>query len=361
MSENNDISTITPSSDSSSPQKPDTLIIKGKFKFQSSGIYGIFVVIFNTNITNKDFYDTDMEYSPFMGLHIIVSYFSDLFHTDLNSSWSVLEKTFNELSIKGSHAASITNNFQRAIFQNLIDDPDLCLRIVNDYKNKFTDKINQEFDKMLSNIYKDRQIDLELFFEELSSESIASIKIQRIETEKPDIDKELLSTPSITINPLYFSIPADPILAPTGEGIPSNQLSPGIRILMKIDGTNNYGLEWIEIFKAYDKDEKKILPVVGTVDQIGPVIKNSVNILVKYQEEQYTKFNIESGIKLKLYTPSLINKNNKIIDPMAIGVTPSFKEIKNFNQLFHEKNFQSTLITGFILLILAIIAFYFNV
>ncbi|MGL4676174.1 MAG: hypothetical protein ACRCWI_00715 [Brevinema sp.] len=338
-------------------QPPDTLIIKGKFKFQSAGIYGIFAIILRTDISFDTYYD--LKINPFIAMHILTSYFSDISHIDLKEPWASLEKTFNEIQIKGSYANSITETFQKATNSVFHKNGETSFRLIADFKENKLSSIQHELDAILSKVYKDRQLNLELAFEEVNAHNIASIKELRIKNEIPQPNEDILYTPTININPLNFSVPANPVLDPVGEGINSNQLSKGIRILMRIDESSKYGQQWINIFKAYDPVIKKVIPIVGTIDQIGPIIKNSLDILVKYQEDQYTKFNIESGIKIKLFQPYA---QEQVIDPLSQEYYESYLKStnnKSLQQLFQDKDFKNMAVTGTILGIVALIALYF--
>ncbi|MGL5956742.1 MAG: hypothetical protein ACRC0X_09155 [Brevinema sp.] len=335
----------------------DTLIIKGKFKFQSAGIYGIFAIILRTDIDFGIYYD--LKLNPFISLHILTSYFSDIFHINLKEPWASLEKTFNEIQIKGSYANSITETFQKGTNGVFNENGETSFRLVTDFKENKLSQIHNELDNILSQIYKDRQLHLEISFEEVNGQDIASIKEFRIKNEIPEPNENVLNTPAINIDPLNFSIPARPILAPIGEGVPSNQLSKGVRILMKIDSNSSYGQQWINIFKAFDKEHKKVIPLIGTVEQIGPIIKNNLDILVKYQDDQYTKFNIESGIKIKLFQP---HGQELVIDPLSqdhYERKTNNSSNKGLQQLFQEQGFKNMAIAGIGLLIISLIALYF--
>lgn len=338
----------------------DTLVIKGKFKFQSLGIYGIFAVILRTDIQTN--LDDHSEISPFLSSNIIVSYFNDIFQTDITIPWAILEQDFNSKIIKESYAVSLTNQFQKHLHDAFTSNTSLCTRILERLKENRKSSITVEFDQLLSAQYTERELQIETYCEELSSNSIKTIREQRIKQERPKDNRDILETPSIVTNPLHFSIPAEPVLAPVGQGILSDQLSCGIRILMKIDGRSSYGLEWIQSFKDTHKEkDNKHLFIVGTINQIGPTVKNRVSILVTYQTEQYTKFTVESGVKIKLYHP--LEEGITVIDPLSnIGYNNNdINNITTLSQLFHEKSFQMTVVIGCCLLLLAVTAFYFSV
>ncbi len=334
-------------------EKKDILIIKGRFKFQSSGIYGIFAILFRSDTESPDFYNS--ESNPFISFHIIVSYFSDIFQIDLQESWETLEETFNKLEIGSDYATTLTSTFQRG-FTGTLANEEIGFEIVADFKNDRHHSIEREIDRILTQAHKDVAVNFELFYEEADGRNIESIRKLRIEHENPLSNEDTLSTPSARTNPTEFYIPASPILAPVGEGIASNQLSPGIRIMMRVNTGSSYGMHWVEYFKLYDKETKTYLPIVGTIDQIGPVIKNCLDIVVKYQNDQHTKFNIESGIKLKLFNP---HSDDVFVDPLVYREDTIKKPAKTMSQLLAEESFRNLLAVGVSAFILAVLAWVF--
>ncbi len=352
--ENTDLETTQSSTEPEVIEKKnDVLIIKGKFKFQSSGIFGMFAILMRSDTESADFYDDAS--NPFLSLNIIVSYFSDVFQTDLKESWDILEEKFNEIEISNDYATSMTNNFRRG-FINSLSNEEIGLEIISDFKKNNIHSIEREIDRILTQAHKDIKVDFELFFEEADGRNIASVRKLRMDSESPLPNDDILTTPSARANPTEFYIPATPILSPLGEGVPSNQLSPGVRILMKVNTSTSYGRHWAEHFKLYDKDTKTYLPIVGTIDQVGPVIKNCLDIVVKYQHDQHTKFNIESGIKLKLFNP---HSSDSYIDPLVYRRDNSQKETKTMSQLLEEEGFRSLLAVGVCALVLAMLSLYF--
>lgn len=343
------------SSKDSKPKEPDTLVIKGKFKFGGSGIYGIFSIILSDPRATSD-YSSEHNDNPIIGLNLIASYFSDLFYTDIKESWISLEKTFNNIQISGEFASSITNSFRSSLMETFSSDGIFARTIISDYYNENFTNIEKGLESVFTRIHKDRKINIEIVFEHLSSDDIRSIKKDRIMEEIPEANTDVLETPSIVINSQDISIPANPILAPN-DGISANQLSRGLRILMRIDASHSYGQKWIEIYRLFNKDSATIYPLIGTVDQIGPVIKNSLDIMVKYQENQYSKFNIEAGVKLKVYNPNL---TIAVVDPLALDISPKQMEgSQTLHNLIHEKNFKFMATAGIALAILSFIALYF--
>ena len=335
---------------------PDTLIIKGKFKFKNASMYGIFAVLLSKG--SGDSNDTTVAINNYcISTHIIASYFSDLFFTDITESWIVLEETFNALEIKGEYAVSITDNFKKGLAKAFSNETDKVSAMLKDFSEKKFGNLEKEMENILTQSYKNVAIQMEIQYEELSSADILSIKGNRILDESPQANSDVLETPFIRIHHQDFSIPAHPVLAPTGEGIPANQLSNGIRILMKVDGNTDYGKQWIKTFNLSNTEKSTINYLVGTVDQIGPSIKNSIDVLVKYRSDQYTKFNIESGIKLKFYNP---NFPEGIVDPLVdFNDRYQASKVKNYSQLFNDPSLRLLVSLGVILTVLSFMALYF--
>ena len=347
--------TITTETKKFEIKEPDTLIIKGKFKFKNAGMYGIFAILLSKGKFSEDNSITVNNYC--ISSHVIASYFSDLFFIDIAESWIVLEETFNALEIKGEYAVSITQNFKKGLSDFFSKNADKVSSFLKDHSENKLGNIEKELENIFTQSYKNVAIQLDLNFEELASADILSIKDHRIMDEAPKTNSDILETPSIKIHHQDFSIPAHPVLAPTGEGILANQLSKGIRILMKVDTNTDYGKQWIQTFNLFNEKKGSIDFLVGTIDQIGPAIKKSIDVLVKYRPDQYTKFNIETGIKLKLYNP---NSSDGVVDPLVDFATQyQVENPKNYSQLFHDPGLRLLIGVGAILTILSFIALYF--
>lgn len=341
-------------------KSPNTLIIKGKFKFKNANVCGIFTILLLKG-NNTEYYEDNSDIlsnnNAFIKSHMIASYFSDLFLTDISESWITLEEKFNTLEIKSDYAVSITDTFKKVFYDAFIDNNERVTSLIKDFNTNKINNIHKELTNILSLPYKDRSVQVELSFEELNSEDIESIKNFRIIEEKPEANNNILTTPSVVISHQDYYIPANPILAPTGEGISINQLFHGTRILMRVDSNTDYGKQWIENFHLLNPEKNTIDPIVGTVDQIGPIIKNKVDIIVKYKKNQYTKFNIEAGVKLKQYNPKI---SESTVDPLKIyNEQQDSNNSTNYSQIFDEPGLKPLIIVGILLTVLSLVALYF--
>jgi len=325
------------------PLIPDILIVKGKFKFQSASIYGVFTVLF------------DEEKKEALELHIYSSYFSDLYTMDIKIPWSILEKKFNKLGISGEFASSITNLFKHAFTEYLFKGLDITESIINDFNDNKTDKIFTSIEHIFNHVQKDRHIIMELSFEEEFSKEIESIKNLRIHEEQPKTDDPILNTPLIQVNPLDLNIPAHPILSPISQGILSQNIIPGAKLLMKIDLSTDYGHQWVKNFNAYNKETGTSSPIIATVEQVGPIIKNTIDILVKYNPNQYTKFNIESGVKLKIFDSM---STEPVINPIVYSDN-IYQKSMSWDALFSDSSFKKLVIIMLTLTIIAVLALFF--
>lgn len=323
--------------------QPDVLIVKGKFKFQSASIYGVFVILL------------DKETKKFLALHLYSSYFSDLFHTDIKVPWITLEQHINKIAISGEYASSITNLFKHAFIEALFNSDVMTISIIEDFQEKKTDKIYTAIESIFSRVQKDRQVSMELVFEEEFSKEIESIKDLRIRNEQPAVDHNLLNTPIIKVNPLDLTVPANPILSPISDGILSQKIKPGTKLLMKLDSSTEYGQQWIKTFNAFNSEKGESYPIIATVEQIGPIIKNSLDILVRYNPTQYTKFNIESGIKLKIFNP---NSPEPVINPIT-HIKDNSQVSISWDTLFSDSSFKKLVIIVIVLTSLAVLALFF--
>ena len=335
------------------PEKElDILVIKGRFKFDGAGIYGVFSLLIS-----KDFAPNNKLSNNIIEYTLFASYFSDIYHIDLTESWISLEEKYNQINIQNNFAASITNLFKKGFDDHLYRGDAFLVTLLTDYQANQKEKIKASFESIFVQIHKGRSFVIELSMEELNSNDISSFRKTRAINEKPAPNLELLSASPINVAEGSLSVPANPMLAPVADGISVQDLTPNMKILMKLDTSTAYGQKWVDIFKAFDKQKGIIKPIVATVNQVGPIIKNKMDILVLYTPTQYTKFNIEAGVKIRLYNP---HHSNNVIEPLNTYIPEVLNlDGPNWDSLFQDMSFRLLATVGVFLVVLSIIAVIF--
>ncbi|MGL4366865.1 MAG: hypothetical protein ACRCTQ_01080 [Brevinemataceae bacterium] len=321
------------------------LVIKGKFKFETSNVYGLFSILINIDLC------------IIIESYIIISYFSDLGAVNIKQSWFKLEELFNDMKITGNFAENYTRIFEK-LFKEVLKNNNTIESIISDYNKHQIKKIENLMTDIFARMQKDKHLSLELGYEETSLEDLKIIRSTRIQQETPSPNVELINAKPIQIDTNAISIPAFPILAPISGSIKSQSLQPGTKILMKLDSSTPYGQEWIETFHALDHRKGEIIPVVAKVDQISPIIKKSLDILVYYNKNQYTKFNIETDVRLKAFDPS--SKEKMIIpEDLQDKLSPEIQqEPETTTSIDYTTGFAQLLVTLTILAVIGIISFF---
>lgn len=330
--------------------EPDTFVIKGKFKLVQTGIYGIFAILLDKEIRKET------NYQNFLELYTIVSYFSDLYETDLQESWYTLEKRFNQIRIAGDFATSLTSLFYQEFYSRFANSTGFTHTLIDDCRAKNFEKIEKWLAEICNQIQKDRQIEIRVFAEEIYSHELSSVREMRKkqESKKQKEDEQLLKlSPPQNASP----VPTRPILAPTGSGILVKQLKLNTKVLVQLDSNSSKYAYWKECFRLSENESGQLPPLVATVHQIGSIIKNRVDILVTLSDTLYSRFTLESGIKIKPFNAD---------SPQTTIELPSSskqKEKKEFKSLFHhliqDKGF---IILLFAIIVLALLSsiFYYN-
>lgn len=268
----------------------NALIVKSKFWFQTSGLYGVMALLF------------DIEKKILVEDHIYVSRFSDIANTDMKSSWRFLEPQLNNIQMQNMYSPSLTQEFKRYFKERLNANFGLAASIIVDYELNCKEKLYGSFEEMLTSVQKDKNVSLEFFYETISLEEIKAARELRVkeETQILNTQNEESNTSAIRIPDGNIMIKADPILSPLG-GIPLVSLTPGTRILMRLNMHDTHSSHWAQFFKAYHPETKEVLPLVATVTQIGPIVNKNRDVVVSYGENISSRFNVETGIKLKGY------------------------------------------------------------
>lgn len=329
----------------------NALIVKGRFQFKGTGLYGIMALIFDVNkkILIEDY--------------IYVSRFSEIFLNDIKSPWHTLEIQLNRIQMQGTYAASITMEFQRSLRERLDPNYGIATGILVDYELRNREKIYSTIEEMLTFVQKDKNISLEVAFEQSDLEAIMAARTSRIEDEAQHMAEEeklAVAAPPVTLGGQDILIPANPILSPI-KGVPSSELALGMQLLMRLDLSLPQGHYWADIFRAVNPSTKEVLPLIATVVQLGPIINKCRDVVVGYGGGRVTRFNVESAIKLKTYE---VLSQEQVVHPHLID-TPMPQETKETKRM-EDFFFQSILpwvifgtIALFAVVLIFILAFNF--
>ncbi|MGL5721672.1 MAG: hypothetical protein ACRCY4_04655 [Brevinema sp.] len=269
----------------------NALIVKSRFQFKTSGLYGLIVLIFDTDqkILAEDY--------------IYASRFSDMASIDVKLSWNILESQLNTIEMKGNYATSITSEIKRAFRERLDPNYGLASGIVVDYELRNKEKIHSVLSDLLVTIQKDKGIALEVAYEVGDLNEIQMARTKRSEEEVQQMNHEEAMSPPVQpvmIEAGTFLIPASPILSPV-RGVPCANLYVGQRILMKLNPEMADAAHWAQSFQAVDVQTKDWLPIVGTISQIGPIVNKTRDIVVDFGHNRVSRLSVESSIKVKTY------------------------------------------------------------
>lgn len=320
--------------------KNDILVIKGKFHFKTSNTYGFFAILLD--LVEKSLFES----------YIFVSHFSDITQIDIKLMWLLLEEQINKILMQGSYANHMSTEYKRILYDNLSSEYGLASSLVVDYQLRNKEKMRNTLENFFTTVQKDRNFSIELEFEEINKEKILAAREERKAIEEQDSvaqqEKEYKSNIPFEINDTDQIIPASPVFSPI-NGIACSLLAPDMKILMRLDNSNKKGQEWIAYFHAFDAEQRILLPLIGTIDQMKKGDKNQYHFLIEYGSGQFTQLTLDHGVKVKLYDPF---SHERAIDPITNSIVPDPSVINSISDLFRDKNFNQFLMWCSILMVL---------
>ena len=300
----------------------NALIVKSRFQFKTTGLYGLVILIFDTDqkVLAQDY--------------IYASRFSELAGMDVKLGWSFLEPQLNAIEMKGNYATSITSEIKRTFRERLDPNYGLASGIVVDYELRNKEKIHSVIAELLTMIQKDNNIALEIAYEVGDLNEIQMARNQRGEDEALEMEYEQAMTPPtqpVKIEAGTFLIPASPVLSPV-RGVSCANIYVGQRLLMKLNSEMSDATYWAQAFQAIDAETREWLPIVGTVSQIGPVVNKAREIVVDFGHNRVSRLSIEASIKIKTYDAL---SRDKVAFPHLLGapVLESRAHIPNTTRL----------------------------
>jgi hypothetical protein len=311
------------------PQQSLYTIVKGRFKAIDTNTFGLFLIFMNNNLRVAE------------SVTIIASHFSSMYETDPKLSWSDVEERIMNLKWKGEFATSIsrdTQTFVENAFKGVRSEELYSL-----IKSNAVSKIENLLSMMLVKPLGDKNIHIELSWENASAEQIQNAKQERELRDAPDgsaSDDMLAPQPepddTFRVDEGSVVLEVNFVLAPV-SGIPIFELQPGDRIMVKINPATKRGLYFIELLNA--RHDEEIVPVPGTVTELKLNKSNEYVVLVKIGEGIFGKVIEAEQVKIKRFDPNTDKKTaaNAQRNLAAAGFTkaePVTKQDKAIRNLY---------------------------
>lgn len=324
--------------------KNDILVIKGKFHFKTSNTYGFFAILLD--LVEKSLFES----------YIFVSHFSDITQIDIKLMWLLLEEQINKILMRGSYANHMSTEYKRILYDHLSGEYGLASSLVIDYQLRNKEKIRSTLENFFTTVQKDKNFSIELDFEETTKEKILAAREERKAIEEQDSKAQQKKEEQKPNTPFEIDdndqiIPASPALSAI-NGVACSLLAPDMKILMRLDHSNKKGQEWIAYFHAFDAEQRIILPVIGTINQMKKGEKNQYHFLIEYESGQFTQLTLDHGVKVKLYDPL---SQDRAVDPLTKSIVPDPSVVNSISDLLHDKSFTHFIMWCSVLIVLLLV------
>ncbi len=270
-------------SDSSSA---NFIYLKGKLKSVSQKLYGMFVVSFNTE-------------GMVQSNQSMVSSFSEVYDSDIDRNWDLVEDEIIQLKWKGKYNTNISVNIQSQ-FEKLNEDSYIRAQLfeaLNEYDFSGVETILYD---LLNRILQDKSIRVEIGIQEVTHSEIYAAKERRDRESKEKNQKEINQKGNHNIEQGSIVIEASLILSPV-KGKPLYDIHIGDKIMCKIEPKSDQSNYFIDYYKL--RKDSRITPIPGEVVDIKADSKDSpVEIILKIDKGLYAKcVEEERQVKLRLY------------------------------------------------------------
>lgn len=280
------------------PQQSLYTIVKGRFKAIDTNTFGLFLIFVNNNLRVSE------------SVTIIASHFSSMYETDPKLGWSNVEERIMNLKWKGEFATSISRDTQAFVENALkgIRSEELYSLI----KSNSVSKIENLLSMMLTKPLGDKNIHIELSWENASAEQIQTAKQERelrdnaedaTSGEMPALQAEPDDTFQLDEGSVVLDV--NLVLAPV-SGIPIFELQPGDHIMVKINPETKRGQYFIELLNA--RHDEEIVPLPGTVTELKLNKSNEYVVLIKIGEGIFGKVVEAEQVKIKRFDPNTDKK-----------------------------------------------------
>ncbi len=313
---------------STEEEKQDYIVIKCRFKAIDTNTFGLILIFLNKSLRVCE------------SVNLVASHFSSIYETNPKENWSGIEDRINGLKWRGEYATAISNDTQDFLDDFLKGPVAGADEFFDFVKNNVAGKLQNSIVEKLIKPLGDRNIDLELAWDLISSEDILDAKKSKEDQSFSDMDEgvtedvteQLARSAGFDIESGSVLLNIDLILAPV-SGIPIFNLKKGDRILVKINPNTNRGQYFIDLLGVASKNGH-IKPVPATVHEVKMNELNEYALLVKIGDGIFGHNTEAEQVKLKRFNPENGNKEEVQISNPFVTPKKEIKEDKAITNLY---------------------------
>ncbi|MCX7678055.1 MAG: hypothetical protein N2316_02435 [Spirochaetes bacterium] len=256
-------------------------ILKGRFKSNSLGLYGLLLLIFNRN--------HDLE-----SYNAVVSTYSNLYDLEPHAGWEKFEETILDVKWKGSYNSSMTAALMDN-FKAIASDEKLKSQLYEYITNYDYDNTEVTIYDSVNRILHDKNLILEIGIQEITTEEFIETKEKRAKPTQTTTEKSPIEDGSVIL-------PIEPILSPV-KGKPLYELKVGDKIIARLIPNSDRANYFIDLLNL--RLEGSIKPIPCEIIDIKSGGKNApIEILTIIGPGIYGKCTeTEKQVKLRMYDP----------------------------------------------------------
>lgn len=316
--------------------------LKGRFKSNSLGFYGIFLLIFNTR--------QELEVN-----HVLVSTFSSAFDMEPYIGWEQYEEFIVNSKWKGSYNPNLTVSIEE-IIKKIASGPNAQLERLYEYLINYDyDSIDDFIMEILNRIIHDKHLILETNIQESTETEFTETK-GKIKAEKSD--KQAGDSRTTVKDGVTLMLQL--ILAPV-SGKPIYELKIGDIIMCKIIPNTDQANYFIDLLNLRDDNTAKPAPC-KVIDIKSEGKGHPLEILTELGPGIYGKcIEDERQVKLRLYDPAvdgrLLKRNKSDVRKDAKRQSSILGKRSQGNELGLARTFYIA-ISVFVVIVFLVLAFY---
>ncbi len=261
-------------------------ILKGRFKSNSLGFYGLFLFIFNTR--------QELDIS-----HVLVSTFSSAYDMEPYLGWEQYEEFIVNSKWKGSYNPNLTVSIED-IIKKIATEPNAQIERLYEYISNYDyDNIDDFLLDIINRIIHDKNLILETNIQESSEREFKQTK-EKNKAEKSDARAGELKTSAKNGVTLMLQL----ILAPV-SGKPIYELKIGDIIMCRIIPNTDQAHYFIDLLNLRDDNTVKPAPC-KVIDIKSEGKGHPLELLTEIGPGIYGKcIEEERQVKLRMYDPAV--------------------------------------------------------
>ncbi len=260
--------------------------IKGKYKSNKQGVYGLFLIFL------------DEEDKKVKKASVLATSSSPVYEMPVSSHWTSIDQKIMDMKWKGQQISQTSANLEWVI-DNTLKEEHVFDDILDVFNAKNKAGTEQKILEMFRRFINDSNIDFEVEFEMITSQAFENYEKTR--TTKKEVKKHEAISHDVTLN-----VPSDAILIDVFLvispllGIPIQELKVGEWIMVRVDDTKPKGRNFLTSINP-EHTQGQSVPIPALIHQIEHHPDDSHTIIIKLGENVYGKIFETERVKVRKF------------------------------------------------------------